>query len=174
MRNGAYCQSLVWVAAMAVGIGILTSAACFPVRIFQIIPWSVPVPGRSGDRTFVPNTLPGVPELGMRYDIKRRKLQRRDCSASTRSAGEVGERPSGRAVCRRQSALGGGGEPWVAVCRRLAAFRVGNEVLRITRGKGCKALPTTAPPPPKSGGDFGKCQGKGDTEPGATTRGFLS
>jgi len=34
------------------------------------------------------------------------------------------------------------------------------------RGKGCKALPTTAPPPPKGGGDFGKCQGKGDTEPG--------
>jgi len=161
MRNGAYCQSLVWVAAMAVGIGILpdTSAACFPVCAFQIISWAIPVSGRSGDKIFVTNASLGVPELGVICDIKRHKLQRRDCSASIRSAGEVGEWPSGRAVCRRQSALGDGGEPWVAVCRRLAAFRVGNEVSRITRGKGCKALPTTAPPPPKGGGDFGKCRG---------------
>ena len=112
---------------MAVGIGILsdTSVACFLVRVFQIIPWAVPVSGQSGDKTFVTNARLEVPKLGVIYDIKRHKLQRRDCSAGTRSAGEVGERPSGRAVCRRQSALGGGGESWVAVCRRLAAFGLG-------------------------------------------------
>jgi len=118
MGNCAYCQSLVWVAAMAVGIGILpdTSAACFLVCAFQIIPWAVLVSGRSGDRTFVTNARPRVPELEVICDIRRHKLQRRDCSASTHSVGEVGERPSGRAVCRRQSALGGGGTSWVAAC----------------------------------------------------------
>ena len=118
MGNGACCQSLVWVAAMAVGIGILpdTSAACFPSCAFQIIPWAVPVPGRSGDKTFVANARLGVPEVEVICDIKRHKLQRRDCSANTSSVREVRERPSGRAVCRRQSALGGAGTSWVAVC----------------------------------------------------------
>ena len=108
MRNGACCQSFVKVTAMAVGIGIPpdTSVACFPVCAFQIIPWAVPVPGRSDDKIFVANARLGVPELEVICDIKRHKLQRRDCSASIRPAGEVGERPSGRAVCRRLAAFG--------------------------------------------------------------------
>jgi len=127
MGNCAYCQSFVKVTAMAVGIGILsdTSVACFLVCAFQIIPWAVPVLGRSGDRTFVTNARPRVPELEVICDIKRHKLQRRDCSASISPAGEVREWPSGRAVCRRQSALGGGGEPWVAVCRKAGGLSCG-------------------------------------------------
>ena len=112
MGNCAYCQSFVKVTAMAVGIGILpdTSVACFLVRVFQIIPWAVPVSGRSGDRIFVTNARLGVSELGVIYDIKRHKLQRRDCSASICSVWEVRERPSGRAVCRRLVAGASGGD----------------------------------------------------------------